>query len=277
MYSLDPPQRNGLDDFDSIVSRRHIDTEDLLNRNRAHIIEAYSDYLIRSGNGALLCPINITNDCAEALKTSFDFLDKGRSHGFLRDEILSSARLDSCPYCNAMLVDSLDHVLPKSVYPEFSILAQNLVPACATCNRKKDDHCAQKTGLNLMHPYFVNIPNDPILFAAVAIGAQEVTWQFYLQQNGSINDDQFESIKNLFNLLGLADRYSQISVGTIMDLAEHLDDLHQAGGATTTRRFLQQIGDSARRSRGENYWKTAILRALAASDDFCDGGHRLLR
>ena len=127
-----------------------------------------------------------------------------------------------------------------------------------------------------MHPYFVHIPDDPILFAAVAVGGREVTWEFYLQQNGGIDDDQFESINNLFNLLELADRYSQASAGAITDLTGYLDELHQSGGATETRRFLQKVGDSAWKSRGENYWKTAIFRALAASDDFCDGGHRLL-
>ena len=56
-----------------------------------------------------------------------------------------------------------------------------------------------------MHPYFVHIPDEPILFAVVAVGAREVTWEFYLQQNGGIDDDQFESIKNLFDLLELAE------------------------------------------------------------------------
>ena len=276
MYPLVRPKRNGLEDFDSIVSLRRVVTRALLNQNRTQIAEAYDDYLTRSGNGALLCPINITNGCAEALKSNFDSLGSGRSHGFLRDEILGSALHDACPYCNATSVDSLDHALPRAVYPEFSIFAQNLVPACATCNRKKGDECFQETGRNLMHPYFVHIPDEPILFAVVAVGAREVTWEFYLQQNGGIDDDQFESIKNLFDLLELAERYSQVSAGAITDLTGYLDDLHQSGGANESRRFLQKVGDSARKARGENYWKTAIFRALADSDDFCDGGHRLL-
>ena len=276
MYPLVRPERNGLEDFDRIVSLRRVVTRALLNQNRTQIAEAYDDYLTGSGNGALLCPIKITNRCAKALKSNFDSLDSGRSHDFLRDEILGSALHDACPYCNATSVDSLDHALPRAVYPEFSILAQNLVPACATCNRKKGDECFQETGRNLMHPYFVHIPVEPILFAAVAVGAREVTWEFYLQQNGCIDDDQFESIENLFNLLDLADRYFRISVGDIMDRTAHLDELHQAGGLTEIRRYFQGEANSARRRRGENYWKTAILRALADSDDFCDGGHRLL-
>ena len=201
MYSLTPPLRDGLADYDGIVSRRHVAARELLNLNRAHVDDAYKAYLAHRGNGVSLYPINIANDCAEAPKANFDFLESGRSYAFLRDEILGSAYLDACPYCNATSVDSLDHALPRAVYPEFSVLAQNLVPACVTCNRKKSDECFPKTGLNLMHPYYVHIPDDPILFAAVAVETRVVTWEFYLQQNGDIDDEQFETIQNLFNLL----------------------------------------------------------------------------
>ena len=276
MYALAPPIRDGLADFDDIVSRRRVEARELLNLNRNHVADAYKDYLAHQGNGVSLDPINIADDLAEALKANFDLLDSGRSYDFLRDEILASAYLDACPYCNTTPVESLDHALPRAVYPEFSVLAQNLVPACVTCNRKKGDHCFKKTGLNLMHPYYVHIPDTPILFASVAVGGRQVTWEFYLEQDGAIDDGLFESIKNLFNRLELAERYSQVSAGAITDLTGYLDELHQSGGATETRRFLQKVGDSARRRRGENYWKTAIFRALAANDDFCDGGHRLL-
>ena len=276
MYSLEAPTRNGLDDFDFIVSRRQEKTRKLLSQNREYIVEAYDAYLARLGNGTLICPVDVTNDCAEAWRSNFGFLDRGRPYDFLRDEILGSALRDVCPYCNAALVDSLDHALPRAVYPEFSVLPQNLVPACVSCNRKKGDNCFIRTGLNLMHPYFVHIPDDPILFAAVTVGAQKVTWEFYLQQNESIGDDEFEAIQNLFNLLDLADKYFKVSIGDITELTEYLDDLHLAGGATQTKSYLQRLGESVMKKRGENYWKTAILRALAASDDFCDGGHRLL-
>ena len=276
MYSLTPPLRDGLADFDCITSRRHFEARELLYLIRDQLDEAYKDYLAHRGNGLSLHPINFTNDCVEALKSNFDVLNSGRSYAFLRDEILVSAYLDACPYCNATSVDSLDHALPRAVYPEFSVLAQNLVPACVTCNRKKSNECFQETGLNLMHPYYVDIPDNPILFATVAVGAHIVTWEFYLQQNADIDDEQFEAIQNLFNLLDLADRYFRVSLGDVIDRTGHLDELHQVGGATEIKRYFQREADSARRSRGENYWKTAILRALANSDDFCDGGHKLL-
>ena len=40
--------------------------------------------------------------------------------------------------------------------------------------------------------------------------------------------------------------------------------------------YLRMEAESSRKRRGENYWKTAILRALANSDEFCGGGYRQL-
>ena len=192
----------------------------------------------------------------------------------MRDEILSSARFDACPYCNFTSVDTIDHALPRAIYPEYSVLAQNLVPSCGPCNRKKGDHCFHSSGLNLMHPYFVGMPGDPILFADVLVTEVQVSWQFYLRRNSNISGADFDSIENLFNLLGLATFYHQISVGDIIDRKGHLYDLYDAGGAVEVERYLQLEAESSLKSRGENYWKTALLRACARCDEFCDGGFR---
>ena len=277
MYSLSPPTRNGVDDFESVVARRTPAVKKLLKQVRDDVDQAYRDYLVNAGNGALLEPISVDEAVACELKGNFRLLDKGRSHEAIRNEILGSTRLDVCPYCNYSTVDSLDHALPSAVYPEFAVLAQNLVPTCTACNRKKGQACFKLTGENLMHPYFVRIPEDPILFASVNVDKQGVTWGFYLSQNGSIEDSEFKSIENLFLLLDLADLYHDMSVGDVIDRTWHLDELHQAGGTSTVKKYLKMEAESARRSRGENYWKTAILRALAKSSAFCNGGYKKLR
>ena len=204
-------------------------------------------------------------------------LDKGRSHQAIRDEILSFARSDKCPYCNVTTVDSLDHVLPTSVYPEFSVLAQNLVPACTRCNRKKGQACFKASGENLIHPYFVQMPCDPILFARVVVETETVTWKYYLQQNGSVDDESFEQINNLFVLLDLANLYHRSSVDEILDKLGSIDVVYNAHGAAGVQEYLKRDADSVRDNQGENYWKTVILRALAESSAFCDRGYRLLQ
>ena len=276
MYSLPVPTRDGLPDYDSVVARRRNATKAVLAPHRGSVAVAFTRYLKFSGNSASLQPIQVAPPVSQALETNFDLLDSNGSHSHIRDEILGSARNYACPYCNVATVDTLDHFLPKKVYPEFSVLAQNLVPSCSTCNRKKGATCFHSSGLNLMHPYFAKVPDDAILVVDVTVTVQEVAWRFALQQNASIANADFEPIANTFTLLELADRYDEVSVGEIIDVISGFDDFYSDGDPTAVRAFLQQLASSSRNSRGFNYWKTVILQALADSDAFCAGAYRTL-
>lgn len=275
MYSLTPPTRDHIADFDNITARRP-SVASLLAEQRPAVVTAYKNYLAQSGKGSSLHPISVTAVGADALRNNFDALDRGRSHAYMRDEILASAPSDYCPYCNISPVDTIDHALPKSVYPEFSVLAPNLVPACSACNRDKSDVCHQTSGYDLMHPYYVSIPDEPILFAEVTVHSQAIAWRFYLRNDVAISQLEFMSIQNLFIHLDLADRFYRQSAGDILDRAGHFDELHKSAGADALRDYLSKEADSSRKSRGNNYWKTAILRALADNDPFCDGGYKNL-
>ena len=277
MYSLSPPSRDGLIDFESILAQRNSKARVLLESMYGKIARAYCDYNRLSGNGVLIEPLLFNSQETHVLKTNFASLGRGRSHSHIRDEILSSAYLDLCPYCSVATVESLDHYLPQSVYPEFAVLAQNIVPSCSRCNRIKDNTCFNTSGKNLAHLYYVEIPRDPILHACVAIEKQSVTWKYYLENNGTIDDAIFQSIENLFTILSLADLYGQHSAIEMIPMVEYLDELFQRGGAVWLREYLQAMAKSARIRQGANYWKTALLKSLAESKEFCDGGYQQLR
>ena len=274
MYCLFPPIINGLKVFDNIISSRSIGSKTLLNGIRSNVAKTYNDYFEHSGNGMLLSPLNLADELKKKLRENFRYLGKDRSYSFLRDEILASARFGCCPYCNVGPVGSLDHVLPRNVYPEFTVLAQNLVPACDACNRKKGQTCFYTDKKNLMHPYYVHIPTDAILFARLVVNGQDVHFEFYLQKSSSIDDEHFNSIASLFSHLQLAKLYGQVSMGEISDRWESMDDCYNRGGPSELGDYLQREAASSRSSRGENYWKTALLWALAKSTYFCSGGYK---
>lgn len=59
-----------------------------------------------------------------------------------------------CPVCGAH-ADTLDHVLPKSIYKQYSITPINIVPLCSRCNRKKGVIAYSKKNYKVVfHPYF---------------------------------------------------------------------------------------------------------------------------
>lgn len=58
-----------------------------------------------------------------------------------------------CPICDCSFAYSqvtLDHILPKSKFPFFSITPINLVPTCYNCNMRKNDGIPSK----VLNPYF---------------------------------------------------------------------------------------------------------------------------
>lgn len=68
--------------------------------------------------------------------------------------------LKVCPYCNRQYITpiitrnsrsrgDLDHILPKSIYPYFSMSIYNLIPTCKTCNTSfKGKQCFESKGFN---------------------------------------------------------------------------------------------------------------------------------
>ena len=260
MYCSLPPILSGLKIFDNIIRLRDNDTRLLLETVRCDVAKAYAKYLDHSGNGASLAPINWTTEISEKLKENFNALNRRGSHYFLRGLILSSARRKFCQYCNARTADTLDHVLPRTVYPEFTVLPQNLVPACAQCNTKKGQACHWFLGKNFAHLYFVHLPKAPILFANVNVDASAVTIDFYLRQDKYINDTHFESLKNLFEHLNLGGLYQIYGISELSDHWAQMDDYYRNGGSNALKEYLEGEAAGARRSRGENYWKTACFR-----------------
>lgn len=59
----------------------------------------------------------------------------------LKDRLLKDIN-DSfyyCPYCGVQLVEDLDHYIPRSEFPEYSVHIHNLIPLCHRCNQAKSN------------------------------------------------------------------------------------------------------------------------------------------
>jgi hypothetical protein len=56
--------------------------------------------------------------------------------------------------CGSPKITSVDHILPKELYPEFSIYSKNLVPACDCNIKRKTTLMNRVNGVRVLHPYF---------------------------------------------------------------------------------------------------------------------------
>jgi hypothetical protein len=69
-------------------------------------------------------------------------------------EYRNKASPSVCPMCGSPHTSTLDHFLPKSVYPEFHVYSRNLVPACS-CNAKRSTtYIGVQAGERPLHPYY---------------------------------------------------------------------------------------------------------------------------
>lgn len=68
--------------------------------------------------------------------------------------------LTECPYCgNPIKPDTLDHFIPKTPWPEYSIYPNNLVPQCRGCAPIKGDeyYCKSSDSVKFIHPIFSDL------------------------------------------------------------------------------------------------------------------------
>lgn len=62
-----------------------------------------------------------------------------------------------CPICTVKVSKTLDHYLPKSKFPQFSLTPSNLIIMCGDCNKEKSEHFATDYISMPLHPNFEKI------------------------------------------------------------------------------------------------------------------------
>ena len=120
---------------------------------RAKVTAAYAEYRKKRGSN-LTSALNLLDPWPKR----FSGLYEGRAkvHGLdWIEQIATTPRYGYCPMCGAETHKTVEHMLPRKPWSEFSILSHNLVPSCATCNNKRGNRAnAPGTSPRLLHPYF---------------------------------------------------------------------------------------------------------------------------
>lgn len=192
----------------------------------------------------------------------------------IRDEILSGAE-GLCPLCGRGSAVSLDHFLPRSKFPELTVFSLNLVPCCNRCNMLKGDQFRRHDGARFLHAYFDALPDEEILCAHIYTD-QSVIVEFDVQTVEYIDAAMLSNVQFHFEQLHLRDYYQTEATIELFDKLDALCEYYSVGGAEEVQAYLQIEYSSVKARRGKNYWRTALFAALSRSEDFCDGGFKLL-
>lgn len=194
----------------------------------------------------------------------------GRS---IYDRIMSAPINDRCPLCGIGTVTSLDHYLPKSYFPVFSVTPNNLVPACDWCQGEKSEYYPTTKGDQLLHPYYDDLDSDIWLFAEVVEDSPAAFRYFAFPPDHWDHSTKIRVTTHL-RKLNLSKLFSSNAGSRLSEIRSRLANLFQKGGKNAVCEHLSEELASFE-SDHKNSWSAAMYRAAISSDWFCNGGFLL--
>ncbi len=186
------------------------------------------------------------------------------------DAIMALAPNSRCPYCGHRRVRQLDHFLPKSKYPAFSVAPMNLVPSCSDCNKDKLAGDAARLEDLPLHPYFENVDHQAWLTAELIEGPIAV-FIFSVSQDCGLPDIDLLRLQSQFDDLNLGELYTTEANDELASIRLNLRRVLQNVGKDGVQEFLEDAALSFEHHQ-RNSWKTAMYQQAAKSDWFCNGG-----
>jgi len=273
MKNLKKPNFNNIDRFKEIATSKNIDRREKLLSLMHIVIRRYEEYEMK---------FQIGNDLSEISKKSWNIeyenvlkhCYKSNTGGLdkLKKDIKKAQDNNVCQYCGIIPTSkTFDHYLPKSDFPEYSVLADNLIPCCYECNIKKGDKWVENGRRQILHLYFDEIPKERFLFAEVRYENQKVIVNFKLENNAQIEEEKFEIIKAHYESLSLMSRFKE----QVNEVVSSIRSSIKYSGIKNFRfeKIKKLIKNKARAKQdkeGINSWEGAIIEKLAESEDFIE-------
>lgn len=153
-----------------------------------------------------------TKPCSlECLKSHYD--DKNtrdalygmynRSRKYMQDEWEKVAKKDGellmCPICGIRPVKDLDHYIPRSIMPEYSIHIQNLIPTYDDCNGKKKKKWLEDGKRLYFNAYYDDAPDlGDVLDVSLAITKDLPSISISLK---NITDETPENVRIVYSTI----------------------------------------------------------------------------
>lgn len=266
MKKLNAPDWRPLDDFDAIIANKSLTRRRRLRRARARVKSSYCSY--RSKLRAPPRPVALSPRLKRDLQHCYSTATAGLQELKKRLERLNDTVL--CPYCDISEATTYDHHLPKAAFPEFSICAYNLVPACHAC--QKDERATQawcdgRGRRLLLHPYYDPIDGQGPLFTAKITTSMSLPRVDY-QLNATIGSTVkwFPQLTTHWNTLNLGLRYARIARYELPGLMNLIRGCFRR--AEDAQRGLKAQAEALTQAYGPNHWKVALFAAAADDAEF---------
>lgn len=185
------------------VSIKDITANYILGCNKVYYI--YANY----GLLYLLSDELNTNPSCKLNSRQFNYrYEKLRSSDF-SNIILEKNNNSVCSYCLSSKAEQVDHYLTKSHYPSYSVVYNNLIPSCYSCNHKKRDDLP-KDEVWFIQPNFEKIPESFFLDVCFDLNYRIVFKVPHIHKNDN-NHLLMKKIEYTFNHLPIFEEYSRLA------------------------------------------------------------------
>ena len=198
------------------------------------------------------------------------FVPSDKPTRYVYERILSSSENNICPFCGFGHTKNLDHFLPKSKHPRFSVTPHNLVPACRDCNMDKLATTSSKKDEQCIHPYYDELFffSEQWLFAEVR-RTLPITLRFYSKVGVPAPAGALQRTSSHLRSFGLNLRFSVQAATELTAISKHLSTVPTL---ELRKQYLNEKEESYR-SIHPNSWQTAMTQALKLDSWFLNDGY----
>jgi hypothetical protein len=178
------------------------------------------------------------------------------------DALLNAAQ-EQCPFCGGIGTPrNLDHFLPKTIFPQFSVLPHNLIPSCRDCNMDgKGSAFATNEEDQIIHPY----TDKDIFFSEQWIFAtyhqSNRTFEYSALPPDNWSDVDKARVRKHFKDFNLANRYRTKAAQQLNTVLLQINRMKQAGvDREVIKNVVLQSGVDA--APFANHWQKGMYQAL---------------
>ncbi len=175
----------------------------------------------------------------------------------------------TCQYCTIGGIKSLDHVVNKSDFPEYSIHPQNLIPCCLECNVNKGEEWVNGGNRLFINLYTDVLPNDQYLFTNIMGNVAELDFKFWLRKPTTVDNRLWDRIVSHYDRMKLLTRLRHKAISELTEfLLLAKQSLERGMSQADIVGVIDQQAAIYRRDLGANHWKASMSEALANSTLF---------
>lgn len=255
----------------SVDSKECEDLISRLNGVKSDIEIRYYEYktAFDSNSLELINDSVIVGQLAEDLKTLYGYqkaVIKKLRKGINEKQI--KAIRGTCQNCTINSVNSLDHYLPESKYPEFAVNPLNLFPSCRECNGYKSANWKENGKRIFLNLYLDKLPEVRYLNTKITTdidGDIEVDFELDLSK---VPQEFKDFINNQYLKLHLMDRMKDASNEVITYTESTIKEWSKKLPLDEVLETIEEQTENERTIFGFNHWKSLLKLDLSKSDIF---------